>query len=388
MITHRISGSRVGLAMLCGYSARTDVPQPPRVQSEAGEKGTSEHALIENTIRTGEETPQSPTHATWLAEWWPRARGEGWRTEVAFAVNPKTGEAIELSGKGHRDYSQCPAGWVPLTLDALLVDRKGGVAYIRDWKTGYEPSWEPAATNPQLLTGALAVAGVYGVSRVEVGIVHVTADRYHEDAADVDVLDLEDWRATLDAVVERVAHAEPSPGPHCRAKWCDHYGRTCPATAQALVEALPEKPRLPVVVDAASIQGPEHASYLYQLARAAKARLDAIWEALRVYSDEHGGIPAGEGLVWKRGETRRETIDLSTRAAVDALKRELGDAWAQAVTVETSKSAIKIAAGTIKAQTGETIAAVEARTLAALREVGAVQTKASATYDERRAKVA
>ena len=389
MIAHRLSGSRVALAMLCGYSARGDVPRPPRVETAAASAGTIEHAYIAHTIDAVAETgidsssAKSPTHAAWLADWWAREWGNGWRAEVAYALSPGGTQAMAMpSSGGHRDYSACPPGWVPMTLDAVLVD--DGRARIVDWKTGIAAHVEPIARNAQLLTAAVAVATAHGCSEVEIAVAYCSPDGVRVDATTLDAIDLGEWRARFAAVVDSIADAEPQPGPHCRGKFCDAYGTTCPATSAALAQVSPEALR--VVTDYREITGPDHATALYHAARAAKARLDAVWDALRVYAEHVAPIDVGDGVEFSARESTREALSLETRAAVDALKRELGPAWEQAVTLDTSKSAIKLAARTVKEATGEPIAKVEARVLAALREAGAVKTTTSTRVEERAAK--
>lgn len=387
MTPHRISGSKVALVALCPFPGRADIAPPPRVEREDSEEGTSDHDAIARTIETGDEEPRSPKHAAWLADFWAERRGDGWRAEQVFAVDPETGRAMALPSSGeHRDYSAVPEGWIPLTVDAVLV--VGRTAKVIDWKTGHAAHVAPAAGNAQLATAALAVAGAYGCTRVHVAIVKVGEHGLSEDGAELDALDLEDWRERLASIVRAIPGGEPVAGPHCRGHFCDHFGR-CPATEAALATAAPATDgphgsgrRLPVVTEASAITSPEHAAHLYALWRAAKARLDLIGGALRVYAEQTGAIEVGDGVVWGPRSTQRESIDLSTRAAVDALKTQLGPAWERAVTLDTSKAAIKRAAAAVKAETGETIAAIEERTVAALKSAGAISVSRSTKFEE------
>lgn len=385
MIAHRISGSKVALVTLCPFPGRADIAPPPRIERDDADEGTSDHDAIAHTVETGDETPKSAKHATWLADFWAERKGDGWQAERAFAVDPETGDAIALPvDREHRDYSACPPGWIPLTVDALLVI--GRTAKVVDWKTGFAAHVAPAEGNAQLATAALAVARVYGCDRVLVSIVKVGEHDLEEDQAELDALDLEDWRERLLSIVRTIPGGEPVAGPHCRGHFCDHFG-LCPATKGAITEVAPEDARrLPIVYEASAITGPEHAARLYAVIRAAKAQIDRVWEALRVYAEQHGGIEVGDGVVWGPRSTRRESIDLSTRASVDALKRELGDDWERAVTLDTSKAAIKRAAASVKARTGETIAAIEERTVAALKSAGAVRVSSSTKFEEHKAR--
>jgi len=379
---HRLSGSRIALAMACGYSARADVPLPPRSESAAASAGTLEHSHIEATLRDGVLDARSPTHAAWLADWYAAHEHEQWAPEMAFAVDPLSGVGVRLDSDGHRDYSRTPPGAIPLTLDAVRVE--GGVVHVVDWKTGIQAHTSPASQNAQLHTGALAVAYAYGAHAARVSIVRISPDGVRVDEAELDAIDLADWRSELAGLVRRIPGAEPVPGPHCRAGFCAAYGTTCPATTEALDVVSPEPVRrLPVVVHPDEIRDGEHASYLYDVYRAASARLTALRAALTIYSIEREPIVVGPGVTFGPSTVRRETLSLKSRAAVDALKLELGDAWERAVSVDTSKAGIKLAARAVKAATGETIAAIEARTLDALRAVGAIEVKVSTECKER-----
>jgi hypothetical protein len=385
--THHVSGSKTALAAHCLWWARGDVEEPERTTSAAAEEGTTEHGHIEHTIKTGDTTPRSPTHAAWLEEWYEGHKHEPWRAEPAFALTPASGEALELpDSAGHRDYSAAPPGAIPLTLDAVRVD--GDTVYVVDWKCGHAAHVAPAWRNAQLLTGALAAATVYGCTQAVVGIARCGPDGVNDDdVAEFDALDLEDWRDVLVSYMEAIPTAEPVQGPHCRGHFCAQLGR-CPATAPALEDIAPEKPRLPVVVDAGAIESDEHASYLYHFVRAAKARADLVFEALRIFADKNGGIPVGDGTVWIRSEVTSDVIELSSPLAVAVLRKELGEHFDEAVTFDTTKKALKAVGRTLKATTKEPISAFEARVVDALREVGAVKTRTSTNYDEKKIKEA
>lgn len=391
MIAHTISGSKVSLAALCGFSARADVPAVERVERKDAEAGNEEHAFIAHTMRTGDDTPRSAKHAVWLAEWWALHSDEGWRPEVAFAFDPETGRGMELPSGEHRDYSACPDGWIPLTADAVRVD--GRTVHVADWKAGFAAHVERAAGNLQLLAGAIAAASVARCNSARVSIAKIGDSDVWVDEAELDAFDLEEGRATIEAIVRAVPGAAPVAGPHCRGKFCDRFGQ-CPATENALAEVAPEDVRrLRIVTSAGEIASPEHAAQLYAALRAATAKINAVWQALRFYTEEHGAIDVGGGTMWGPHASSREAIDLSTRAAIEALKVQLGPAWERAVTLDTSKAAIKRAAAVVQATQKaepegtrvapvETIDGITTRTVNALRAAGAVTKKTSTKHEE------
>ena len=118
-----------------------------------------------------------------------------------------------------------------------------------------------------------------------------------------------------------------------------------------------------------------------------------MFQALRVYTDEHGPIDIGGGIVWGPKVSQRDAIDVSTRAAIETLKVQLGPAWERAVTLEATKAGIKRAAVVIQATQKaepegtrvapvETLDAIERRTVEALRACGAVTKKTSTKHEE------
>lgn len=386
MPAHHLSASKTDLGRHCLYWARADVPQPHPLPAKAAAKvGVEFHAKAADDVNAtetaggvkltkGERARLVALYEEFAQASWPE--GER-RAEVPLALDPVSMEAMELpaSPNGHRDYSAVEERFVPMTADVLL----SGSAVI-DYKTGrYVP---PASESGQLKTIALALVILTGKTEIRAahGVISESGCKF--DEVTFDAFDLLDWRGQLADMMRKLPTAQPEPGPHCRSMYCPQFG-ACPATAGALDHVAGElKRRLPIVTLSTDIEGPDHAAYQYQALRAAKARIDAAWEALRRWSDQHGGIPLPDGSTWIRRETQRESINLEHPGAFDALRGELGEDWRAAVSVDTSKAAIKRAARLVAKQTGETIAAIEARVLNTLRAEGAITSSPSATYDE------
>ena len=78
-------------------------------------------------------------------------------------------------------------------------------------------------------------------------------------------------------------------------------------------------------------------------------------------------------------------VVIETPAQIAALKAALGEDWEAAVSIDTSKTAIRAAAKLAAERRGGKIAPIERATLEALRAVGAVQTKTTKTYEEQKA---
>lgn len=310
--------------------------------------------------------------------------GEPWAAEVPLAYDPVTDQAMPIpTSNGHRDYSAVPAGWIAGTSDASLVGAEG-VAVI-DWKTGFNAP--AAADSAQLRTLALMAARLHGKSAAWVAIVHCQPDGIRIDAAEMDSLDLAVWSERLEELVLAIPGAPSVAGPHCRATFCPYLG-ICPATAQALEMVadtipVPANHRRSLPLAASDIAGPDEAAAMYQALRSIKARLDLAWEALRQYADSAGGVPVGD-KVWIKSVSSRESVDISSPEARNALRTVLGDDWEAAVEVSTTKTRIAEAARIAKARTGIAAAKTERAVLDALREVGAVRSSESVKYDERK----
>ena len=392
MPRHKATGSKISLLALCAFPFKEGTVWPWTEMGQPAIDGTALHAANDTTLRTKsiefvrpsesrlaklDETTVRALHAAWVREWYTPRANEPWQPEDAFAVDPFAGRVMRLTG-GPRDYRSVPDSFVPVTADAVKVD--DDCVHVVDWKTGRAAHVEPAAENAQLLTGALAASLYFKRPNARVSIVYVAPEGVRVDEAEVDALTLHDWREELARLIASIPTAEATPGSWCRSKWCPLNG-TCPATSGALVQ-ISDKPRLPVVTDAAKIQGPEHAAFLYQFLRQVKAREALVWDALRRWADANGGVPTEPGKVWVKRETTREAIDLSQPAAVDALRSALGPHADAALELSTTKKAIEAAARLVANETGEPIAVVKRRTLAALHEVGAVTRKNSETYEE------
>ena len=398
MTPHSLTCSGLALATQCSWSFRTDAehaieepgkwaPNSAIHEAFAYTITTSDEAFVVSpallaTLTDGELAKTQRAHASFLADWYSDQRDGGWRAELAFAFDPETGAAMVLSPASHRDYSQVPTGWVPGTVDVIRHDREDLTSLdVIDWKSGHIT---PAVEDNAQLAGLGLAAGA---RHLRAAIGKVSEEGVELRWTTFDRFDLLDWRDRIAAIVRRIPDAEATPGPWCRDRMCRSYG-LCPATVGSLELAAPEAKRmLPVVTAASAIESHEHAAELLRLMREAKAgfeaRYNAVREALRIFADANGGIPVAGGKTWIKRETTRETIDLSTPAAVKVLGEQLGaEAFEAAVEHSTSKAAIKRAAKLVKEKTGEAIASVEKRTVAALREAGAVKVSTCTSYDE------
>ena len=382
----RATMSKVSALRECQFWARPEAQWVYTPAGPAAEFGTAVHAEIAGqvsgtaTVATDDQAVRAAAES--VVTWWQNQRDQHdrWHAEPAYVLDVERGRARHVGDNIGRSYPR--VGPFEMAGSADIVGLSHAVASVYDVKTGRPENVEPVSDNAQLRTLALAVHLAHGVDRVRVGLVFPTASsgpvvEEHE----YDALDLAAWQAELAALVDAVPTSVPRPSKsacrYCPAK------QHCPAMTSALAEVTPPR-RLPIVMDAAEIQSPEHAREQYLALRALKTGVDEAWAALRRYAEEHGPVSLGDGKVYGSRQTTRESIDLGARAAADVLRAELGsdEAFRTAVSLETSKTAIKSAAREVAKATGEKAAAVERRVLEALRATGAVKVSTSTTWDE------
>lgn len=382
----RATMSKLGALRECQWWARPEAQWTYTPPGPAAEFGTAVHAEVARAIESSSPSahvdPEVRAAAQSVIDWWSGVREthHTWHAEPAYVLDVDRAHARHIGNNIGRNYPR--VGPFEMAGSADIVGIGSGVASVFDVKTGRRENVDPVGENAQLRTLALAVHLAHGVDRVRVGLVFPgSAVEEHE----YDVLDLAAWQAELSGLVDKVPTSVPSPSKSaCR--YCPAKAH-CPAMVTALAEVTP-KTRLPIVMDAADLTGPEHAREQYLALRALKSGIEEAWAALRRYAEQNGPIDLGGGKVYGPRATTRESIDLTARTAADVLRAELGsdEAFRAAVSLETSKTAIKGAAKEVAQATGEKAVAVERRVIEALRAVGAVRSSTSTTWDEISAK--
>jgi hypothetical protein len=341
----RLTGSRVGLALLCGYAFRpAAVMHPQATGGEAADLGTAEHELIEaegdpekaaedafaqlvardlrledaiarNGLSDAAAADLVAMHEA-FTEWWPVwSAGLIYEREVPFAWDVARWSARRLPSSGQRDYSAAGGTEIPLTVDAVQVDTVARVGTVIDWKTGRLPQ-PRAAEHPQLLTAALCLSELYALERVRVVVVRVRPGWVSADEAWVDSLDLLEHGGNLARLALELHSATPNPGRHCTECHCPALSacegpRALAARAPALAAALP------VVVETES-----QAAAVLASAKAIRAYLAALEAGAVTWAQAHGGVVRLGDRAWSRVTKARRTIDL-TRAET-ALRLRFG----------------------------------------------------------------
>lgn len=253
----RLSASRLDLAKSCLWWARPEIEEPQQTKSKHQELGVQTHLAIAGVL-SGEQEFVSD-EAVALCEAWKRhpISKLPWRPEIAFAWNPQTGESIELSSSGHRDYSRAPPSWIVGTVDAYCIDPQADdTVLVADWKTGLQGDLDAAKYNAQLLFLCLAAARATGRKKAIGAIAHITLDGVLVSEVSLDEGGLELLELEFGEIAERLAD-DPMPqlGAHCSG--CAVRAQ-CPTTSQIVErvesEIIVKQKSLPVIDPNVAIQ--------------------------------------------------------------------------------------------------------------------------------------
>ncbi len=259
----------------------------------------------------------------------PRCRTRSTSRPRAVASSPS---------RGQRDYDAAAPTEIPTTVDAVAVEP--GLVTVIDLKTG-RGTKRLEMYRRQLTTGALAACRAHDVDAARIVLAHVTADGVRVDEGELDAFDLDAAGLELRGELARIPTAEPTPGVHCAEHRCPARA-VCPVTLAAVQRAdvaLLDEPAL-----TGEVEHDVQARLLIERLPMLDAWLAERKRALRAYVEERGDVDVGEGRVYTRVQTTRETPRLDVTGAYEALVRVLGPDVDRAVERKTSKAAIERAA--------------------------------------------
>lgn len=340
--------------------------------SDDADRGRAIHAFLESASASGRDAALSlsPESLRPALEALDLSRlpvdPARYAAEVAFAFDVTTGAARELGRGIGRRYS-VEGTEIAGTADVIALLDEDGV-FVADFKSGWSKR-TPARENAQLKSYALSAARAYGRSRAVVQIIRIMEDgATWTDTAELDAFDLDAFEFQLHTLGKRIlalraGEIEPriAEGDHC--KWCPAFN-SCPAK-QALLRAAALVPPDPAELT------PEVARAAYERLKLYEAAVSRAKDVLREYA-RNTPIPLGDGLLY--GVRLDKTKSLDGKVAEGVLRDLLGDAAAEAISVEVTQAGIKRALAVwLKTHTGETQKAALERVLSEVKRRGGLK---------------
>lgn len=222
-----ISASKAGLVHACGYSFREGTPCVDE-RGRSAINGDRFHKAIASYIQTGVRPIETGRPLKWLEDRLDHAiahvdarqagEGGGWKVEMAFAFDPRTGQSRILGYDLSRKYKE--AGLLPHEIagSADLVWMSGETVVVVDHKTGRAISDSVWPQMQWLSVMAARALGAWGARAV---IWHATdygIIEYEQTYDDVALARIADG---MRADIEAVPDSWPTPGLHCDALYCN-----------------------------------------------------------------------------------------------------------------------------------------------------------------------
>lgn len=234
MKAHRLSMSRVALAMSCSWSFRADAPQHPRPSGAPARIGTITHRLMETYVKGGGLVPVCPpdvdderkeAFAFFSAPVRAFLDSIPWTAcEIGLRYDARTDSTTVGPRRGEPGYDEIGETVIPGTLDLVAVEPD--LVTVVDLKTG-----KHIADREQLYAQAVAAARYYDVPSARVGYLYARktkCDQPDWEKLDADTLDLHAGR--LSRLVRRLPTAPPVAGDYC---WKCDSRPSCPAFGAA-----------------------------------------------------------------------------------------------------------------------------------------------------------
>lgn len=237
--SHRLSMSRMSLALACSYSFRADVEVHERVVGRPALLGSAVHLLAECHVRklpapVLDEDVRDEAHAIANGPLLKLLDSQDWTAcEIGMRYRADVDESWGGPRRGDADYGNVGRMVLPGTLDLVLV--RDADALVVDIKTGKVPG-----DSEQLYAQAVAVSRAYGAKRVEVG--YAMARKTKCEIAAKEVLEADDLDAhagRIAKLLRRLPMAEPQTGKHC---WRCDARPSCPGWLAEGVQSGTEMP--------------------------------------------------------------------------------------------------------------------------------------------------
>lgn len=220
--------SKVGMAYLCGYGFREDVPSLPRLVGKAARIGSATHAIVDSVVNGTpfDDTAHDPedlaaAYAIYEGPLTAFVASRSWTVcEVGYRYDSQADTAERGPRRGEDGYDDVAPHVMHGTVD--LVHVEGDEALCVDLKTG-----KPPEDAEQLYAQAVAISRAHGVKRVRVQYARALKtklDILNDEVLDEDRLDAEAGRQAR--LLRMLPVSQPVPGEWC---WkCDAW-QSCPA---------------------------------------------------------------------------------------------------------------------------------------------------------------
>lgn len=325
-----LTASSAALAEACQHSFRPDVAKPPEPEtSEEQARGNLVGSLSEAFINGTQEPQWSLADSAgrmWqhLHAWLKENKRLAWKAEAAFLYDPVADHAREIPRSKHRDYSMATeTETCAATLDIVSIEDQ--VLVVRDIKT-HAPGAPHMSAAKQLEWCALFACRAWGFDQARIETLVVTElGLTVEDVRHIDMFDLADIRAGIQATLAKIPAAEPRPGDHCTQRWCkllttcDRAGRGAPA---ALAQVIPAEMLARKYIYGAPIESAEQLRWYVEVNAIVKKAQEAASRMATAYvTSREGRVQCEDGsevYASTRGMPRQD------KKALDALLVRLG----------------------------------------------------------------
>lgn len=276
------TGSSLERAENCPKSFQLELQV--RSTSEASIKGTENHKIVEDAIRSGNLSALKPKTIDFIM----RFQVETADVESGCAINLTTGKVRDIDARSKNGYVGIADDEIPLTIDMCAYDHELNT-WVVDWKSAGRVT--PAAQNLQLLAGA------YATNANKVAIHYL--DDGETDEADIHEMDRAAFLVRARDIVKNIR--DPNATLH-EGPWCTYCPAkfACPAKTNYIKEALAIKP--------SELLSAERAGEIWLDLKRAENIVNTMKDAIKQMSNDVD-IPLPNGRVLRRIGVKKSNVD-------------------------------------------------------------------------------
>lgn len=228
-MSHRLSMSKVNLALACAHSFRLDVESTERPPGLPARIGTGSHGRVEDWYHRNEPRLLAPDIADKAAriaarmiEWLTPRRDRILYCEIGLRYDAENDTAVIGPKRGEPGYGDVEPMVLPGTLD-LALRGEDGVLEVLDVKTGQKKY----VHDDQVDVQGLALARMLGETTVRVGFIFPRQTKCDEpEMRTLTENDLDLRAGSTHGLLRHLPVAQPEPGEWC---WRCDARPSCPA---------------------------------------------------------------------------------------------------------------------------------------------------------------